>query len=55
MEFGVNTKFVLWLPRAKPIGLEHCQKKLRNFDHHCRVTFYLCYGENFENISECCF
>ena len=29
MEFGVNTKFVLGLPRAKQLGLEHCQKKIR--------------------------
>ena len=36
MEFGVNTKFVLGLPRAKQLGLEHCKKNLRDCDHHRR-------------------
>ena len=27
IELGVNTKFVLWLPRAKQIGLEHRKKQ----------------------------
>ena len=27
--FGVNTKFVLGLPRAKQVGLEHAKKKTK--------------------------
>ena len=30
MEFGVNTKLVLGLPRAKQLGLKHCKKNLRD-------------------------
>ena len=34
MEFGVDTKFVLGLPRANQLSSETCKKNLRDCDHH---------------------
>ena len=37
MEFGVNTKYVFGLLRAKQIGLEHEEKKPKDYDNdHCQ-------------------
>ena len=33
MEFGVNTKYDLGLPWATQIGLEHEDKKPKDYDH----------------------
>ena len=33
MEFGVTTKYVLGLPEATHIGLEHDKKKPKDYDH----------------------
>ena len=33
MVFGVNTKYVLGLPWATLIGLEHVDKKPKDYDH----------------------
>ena len=33
MEFGVNTRYVLWLPRATQIGLEHEEQTPKDYDH----------------------
>ena len=33
MEFGVNPKYVLGLPWATQIGLEHEEKKPKDYDH----------------------
>ena len=38
MDFGVNTKYVFGLPLATQIGLEHKEKKPKDYDH-CQPSF----------------